>query len=364
MITSRRMSRGGEPAESLVPSDPAIEPRLSVMREVRGHMDIIRRHHEDEERQGHGSAHVVTEITCDGDGDRRISIATKCHPVSRYPTDWHFGVDCVLSELRVLARCTRCVELKVTPNLPINYRNHVGPTRVTGRYGVKDPRDLPAHSYYSINEYANGPNLENWQMKDGAHSPEEWMSCFFQILAGAAVFNSFHVGMCHNDLHWGNVIMQRVRPGGCWHYRFRTHNGKRWHDYYVPNTGQQWRLWDFGFSTPYRRKIEDDLTSLHDVENVIMGCFDFAKEEHQHPVLRGGMCKHKMEKTFRKVENVYLAKAKRGSMSANINTNMPLKVIKKLGWFLFRNPQTFVVNADKPYELKTSSSSRFCIPPS
>ena len=62
--------------------------------------------------------------------------------------------------------------------------------------------------------------------------------------------------MRHNDLHWGNVLVFEVRPGGCWEYKIDDTR------YYVPNLGFVFVLWDFG-----RAHVPGKLSSFYEVEN-------------------------------------------------------------------------------------------------
>lgn len=46
--------------------------------------------------------------------------------------------------------------------------------------------------------------------------------------------------MRHNDLHAGNVLVHKIKPGGYFLYKINNKN------YYVPNLGYVFLLWDFG----------------------------------------------------------------------------------------------------------------------
>jgi len=284
-------------------------------------------------------AHVWTTII-DANDEFQCDYVTKCHPASVYPQDWHFEEECVKSEIRVLQKCSQCVEMGLTPNLPMHYGSCIAPTRVKTRFD-KSGRDLPPFAYYSANELAGGPDLEMWQMGE-AHGPLQWTSCFFQILAGAAVLNGM-VRYVHADLHWGNVIMQPLNPGGCWHYKLGRQS------YYVPNTGEQWRLWDFGFSLPIKNR-RDVLKTLEDIDNVLLGCFQFPEKDKpwQHPTLVGGHCKHTIERALKK------AKRRFYSLPRNMQLyfNFPATVIELLGWFKIPpKDRGTILNPRKPYSL-------------
>jgi hypothetical protein len=48
--------------------------------------------------------------------------------------------------------------------------------------------------------------------------------------------------MLHTDLHIGNILVQKIKPGGYWIYKLDNV------DYYLPNLGYVFIISDFGFS--------------------------------------------------------------------------------------------------------------------
>jgi len=293
-----------------------------------------------------------------------VRFAVKCHPVSRYPADWRFDGRVVRAEIRLLRRCSRAVERGGVPNLPMHYDAFAGPTRCEERFDVRGP-DLPKWSFYTCNEYAPGGDLEHWQRQGGPHTPAEWESCFAQILLGAAAFNSESVtgGWVHGDMHWGNVIMHPLRPGGCWHYRLIY--GGETIQLYVPNAGQQWRLWDFGYATPIR-SAADVLETLRDVDNVLGGCFEFARRDGTYAAPKiflptrnlirpKAMTRKRFDSFVRRIrkrfEKVYSASRKVPSV------NLPLEVFREMQWLGMDEPTSRVLNRGNPYTLRAGYES-------
>ncbi|KAJ3223125.1 hypothetical protein HDU81_009385 [Chytriomyces hyalinus] len=93
-----------------------------------------------------------------------------------------------------------------------------------------------------VNELADGelqmllkrPNLHIW-----THHLVE--SCMFQVAAALFALERYFQAR-HNDLHYGNVLVHKVKPGGYWKYVI---NEKA---YFVPNCGYMFVLWDFGLA--------------------------------------------------------------------------------------------------------------------
>ena len=235
--------------------------------------------------------------------------ASKCHPMSRFPIDMNFSRRGVYNELRVMQKASGLLETGRCPNFVRNYHSYVAPSRVQTMFN----KPTPEHALYTINEYCDGGDLEHWQMAGGPHSAEEWQSMMGQfLLAYTALFGVLDV--VHRDMHWGNLLMQKTTPGGYWWYIVKK--GPDRHDFFVPNTGQQWKIWDFGQSLvlPPRAYALD--RSHHDIENIILGVWEFSHWDNQKPVVRGE-CKHSMEDLF----------------SENLSA---LELLQALGWFRHR----------------------------
>lgn len=316
---------------SLLPLEDYSTGRRAEMRSLywthRGEGEIPE-HHDPHAPHAHA---IVEHLSSD------LRFAVKCHPITRYPSDWRFDETTARREIRAMQACSRAVEHGITPNLPLHFDAYMAPTRCTIRHGVTQ---LPPLAIYTANEYADGSDLEHWQRFGGQHTPLEWMSCFFQVLAGCAVLNAPPISLCHNDLHWGNVIMQRLPPGGYWHYQSPSQN------YYVPNVGQQWRLWDFGFSRPYR----DPVSALEDIDNILVGCFQFASRDraYPHPVLADGWCVCKLERMINKLRQRFLSKKHWNKKNL---PNVPMQMLLLLGWFLVEPPPSEILNRGHPYAL-------------
>lgn len=218
--------------------------------------------------------------------------ASKCHPMSRFPIDMNFSRRAVYNELRIMQKASSLIESGRCPNFVRNYYSYVAPCRVETMFD----KPTPEYAIYTINEYCDGGDLEHWQMTGGAHGPEEWQSMIGQfLLAYIALFGILNV--VHRDMHWGNLLMQKTTPGGYWWYIIK--NGAERCDFFVPNTGQQWKIWDFGQSLVVPGRTGDLQAyaidkSRRDVENIIAGIWEFAHSSDQTPVIRGE-CQHSIE---------------------------------------------------------------------
>lgn len=93
--------------------------------------------------------------------------------------------------------------------------------------------------FFMYNEMMNSGDFSDWATK--RHSLEMWFNAFFQIFVGLYAMKKYF-DLFHTDFHPGNILVQKVKPGGFWKYII---DGK---SYYVPNLGYVFLIHDFGYS--------------------------------------------------------------------------------------------------------------------
>ncbi len=141
------------------------------------------------------------------------------------------------AELAAYMLGTILVMAKICNNLPLTYKYTLCQSC---RFVNKELKGNPVKPCIIVlNEFAEG------DLKHYLGQPHRWSlplitNCVFQVAAGLYAFEKYFRGMTHNDLHYGNVLVHEIKPGGYWLYKI---DGKR---YYVPNLGYVFVLWDFG----------------------------------------------------------------------------------------------------------------------
>jgi hypothetical protein len=88
-----------------------------------------------------------------------------------------------------------------------------------------------------FNELLNG-DLKSYLYDIALNNYTLWLNAIEQIYMCLASLHS--VGFMHFDSHYGNFLYKKINAGGYFHYEI---NGK---DYYIPNLGYMWVIWDFG----------------------------------------------------------------------------------------------------------------------
>lgn len=174
------------------------------------------------------------------------NLAFKQMPMSPRAREPEFTDKAAMQELKIMQKCSNLVERGICPNLPLVYTYWICKDCT---YWNPKLKKAPKRCLMMANELSTGGDLKSWMKK--SHSQVAWKSCIVQILAGLVAFHNI-LGYMHDDMHHGNVLYDVVKPGGHWHYRFMT-SKTRGTDIWVPNTGQLWKLWDFGLAMKVSR---------------------------------------------------------------------------------------------------------------
>jgi len=106
----------------------------------------------------------------------------------------------------------------------------------------------------------------------------------FQILHGLAALNKYY-GIVHFDLHLSNVLVTKIDTGTFnrwWHYRVKEI------DYYIPNQGYIFKIWDFGRANYIDYDSKADIKTK--ISKQFQRFFDFDVVEYEK----------KINKTFNK----------------------------------------------------------------
>jgi hypothetical protein len=119
------------------------------------------------------------------------------------------------------------------------------------------------------NEYATYGDFYLWSKKE--HSDELWYNALFQIMIGLLAIKRYF-NMIHTDFHLGNILVNKVTPGGYWIYKIDGRN------FYLPNLGFVFLLSDFGFSW-----IPNKLQVPWHYTNTL--CFITARGRHFYDIL-------------------------------------------------------------------------------
>lgn len=147
-------------------------------------------------------------------------------------------------EILILDKAKDMVLKGDTIHFPILYKTLKCPKSFENRVNEHKLPDLLKDTEYHmvINELAKGDLKMFMADKSKVANTELMRNAFAQIYISISMFHQ-RMGMYHLDAHWGNFLFHEVKPGGVFHYKI----GNK--DYYIPNLGYVWVIWDFGFAT-------------------------------------------------------------------------------------------------------------------
>lgn len=91
-----------------------------------------------------------------------------------------------------------------------------------------------------VTEYADFGDLKSWLKTK--RTVMEWMVMYFQVFVGLYTLQKYF-DITHHDLHWGNVLVTKIKPGGFLYYKIDENY------YQIPNIGYVFMIWDFGYAT-------------------------------------------------------------------------------------------------------------------
>lgn len=134
-----------------------------------------------------------------------------------------------LIELVASRLINQLLDQKICPNYSLNY--FISATKSSSQ---------KIKILYYYNEYINYGDLHKF-MNELQYSDNILFNILFQIMI-ALIGIQKYFNMTHSDLHFNNILIQIVKPGGYWTYIL---NGNK---YYLPNLGFVILLHDFGFS--------------------------------------------------------------------------------------------------------------------
>ncbi len=154
---------------------------------------------------------------------KELEILEKLYPIRLETTNIHFpiiygNIECPISK--------------------INNRNYLP------EFLKKDTKN----GYLIIfNELLEG-DLSTYLYNIALNNYNLWLNAIEQIYMCIASLHS--VGFMHSDSHDGNFLYKKIHPGGYFHYKINEKN------YYIPNLGYIWVIWDFGVCGPIFRHYD------------------------------------------------------------------------------------------------------------
>lgn len=141
-------------------------------------------------------------------------------------------------ETKILKEMTQLVINGVTPNLPLTYNI----LKCNTKCKIQLCPQVTRSKYYVVMSELANCDIQNWFKE--VYTYDEYMSVIMQLLISVQTFHN--MGYIHNDTHLGNFLIHKIKPGGFWHYVYKS--GNKDIDIYIPNTGYLAVIWDPGLA--------------------------------------------------------------------------------------------------------------------
>ena len=146
-----------------------------------------------------------------------------------------------------LCLLSKMVREHICLNFPAFYR----------RFSCNDCKSERVHIHKNceiiLSEYINGGTLRSFFINLLNEKNEHILSIITSICMQIifAIYVLSINGIYHNDLHWNNILIKKIKPGGHFEYKINDKS------YFIPNYGYVAIVWDFGYS------IHFNLNSKH-----------------------------------------------------------------------------------------------------
>ena len=189
-----------------------------------------------------GSASISGEAWIGFTLNNEEKVAVKKIPLQKYDQNNSFTLeqlnsgDSAWAEMTAYMLCNVLLLAKVVPNLPFLYKFFWCPAC---NFENKQIRKKVQPCLLVVNELADIDLIMFLRKNVDVWNSELVENCIFQLATALYALEKFYK-ITHNDLHDGNVLVHKVEPGGFWHYKIDSKN------YYLPNLGYVFVLWDFG----------------------------------------------------------------------------------------------------------------------
>jgi len=151
-------------------------------------------------------------------------------------------------EIKILKKLSSLTLKNINPHFPILYK----------LFECKKPfKPLEADNYSIIlSELATG-DLKSFitNNKDYHINDELVKNTIQQILISILSFH-IHTNCVHTDVHWGNFLYHKIKPGGYIHYKIYNE------DIYIKNLGYLWIIWDYMITKIDKSEYLDDYYNI------------------------------------------------------------------------------------------------------
>lgn len=208
----------------------------------------------------------------------------------------------------------------ILPNIPYLYKyytridnNSPCLAHVPYKKIIKKIGDIEEYSNILVCEYFPEQDIDIWVYNnEDVITEDHWKSIIFQVIYSLTILQDKYKFM-HNDLHPGNILIDKVTPDIDINYKFYDKS------YKVKNLGYIAKLWDFEFSNIFKEEY-------FNYKNIIEFEVGFNKSYDIHNFLKGLLMIQSLPiNTKNFINNLYpkeLIYYKNGEINTSNNTDL------------------------------------------
>jgi hypothetical protein len=170
-------------------------------------------------------------------------------------------------ELKAMYLINKVIKNRICPNIPLMYEWYICNNCT---YDNINLQNLKSKTCLILLIELAETDLRNWVIQKSLNNKlnknmliETWYNIFFQIFTTLNSIYKYH-NLVHHDLHWSNVLLSKVKPGGYWIYK--VNNFK----FYIPNVGIFIQVCDFGKCLSKTKFLlrETDFVNKQNISNI------------------------------------------------------------------------------------------------
>lgn len=171
-------------------------------------------------------------------------------------------------EIFLLLLLNKLLNKRITPHFPYFFNYHFS-------FDNDNPEKSDRPHVYLCQEKFDG-DLKTWAKTK--RSTDDWFSCFFQIFFAIFTLQKC-IGITHNDLHWGNILVKKWKHPIHWTYRIDKNEF-----YSFPNQKFLFVLCDFGSAQFDSFLMTGSSNSLKDYRRIIQNIFRWMNQTPSGPL--------------------------------------------------------------------------------
>jgi hypothetical protein len=172
-------------------------------------------------------------------------------------------------EIFIMILVNKLMNKNISPHFPYFFNYHFSFDNEN-----RDKTERP-HIYLCQEKF--DCDLKTWSQNHP--SKDDWFSCFFQIFFALYALQKY-IGIVHNDLHWGNILVKKLSKPSEWTYKLQSNR-------FLSLSDQRYLfvVCDFGCARFDPTIVQHSENSLKDYRRLVQNVFRWMNKTPDEPLL-------------------------------------------------------------------------------